>query len=607
MIKRILFALALLMPSLASAGTIDGFVVPPDLTSQPGGGYTAVTPTYDTSGVTNSPINPTVTPAPQLGLTNIATPSTTGRVTTSDNYALCITTADAGNASFTASASGTVLTVTAMTSGTITAGTQLGGTGTSGIIVSNRTGTGGTGTYNLSASQTVASEAMTSTACTQAKFRTLVGSTHVKILCDDPIRNYGQPGASHCHEFFGNLRINAYSTYASNRNYAASDASGYDVNGTGYWFPAPYKVNPFGDGHNYAVRLKLAIIYYLENFPADGKLATDLAPGKRYVLLYNMSDQWAFLQTILDGANTTIGHTRYSLVSHASNITGSISGTTLTVTAQSGNAISLGLRLSGAGITAGTQIIGFGTGTGGTGTYTVNLSQTVSSESMFAGTMSADFIYNCVDSGTTYQAHFLKNADGSDPFGGHCLAGDDFFVSFSGPDCWDGNNLWSPTGYKHVIPRIYDADHAAPNGGNFVCPTNYYYIPALQGELHFTQQGFSDYGNWRLTSDDQRATSCSCTVPNGTTFHTDWMNGWDNNIMTIWEQNGIGTLNHTPHELDSSQISSTQHLVGGYVGEAGPAFNPQVDQTTTYPTTSAANMLMLPTTHMGPKTMNMHQ
>lgn len=65
-----------------------------------------------------------------------------------------------------------------------------------------------------------------------------------------------------------------------------------------------------------------------------------------------------------------------------STITGSISGTTLTVTAVSGDAIRLPMDLSGSGVTAGTKIIGFGTGSGGTGTYTVNTSQTVASTTL---------------------------------------------------------------------------------------------------------------------------------------------------------------------------------------------------------------------------------
>ena len=63
-------------------------------------------------------------------------------------------------------------------------------------------------------------------------------------------------------------------------------------------------------------------------------------------------------------------------------ITGSIDGTTLTVTVPpaDGSSLQLGQTLSGKGITAGTQITEFLNATGGAGTYTVSLSQTVSSE-----------------------------------------------------------------------------------------------------------------------------------------------------------------------------------------------------------------------------------
>ena len=54
---------------------------------------------------------------------------------------------------------------------------------------------------------------------------------------------------------------------------------------------------------------------------------------------------------------------------------GYISGTTLTVT--SGSNVHPGLLLDATGITAGTQITAYGTGTGGTGTYTVSVSQTL--------------------------------------------------------------------------------------------------------------------------------------------------------------------------------------------------------------------------------------
>ena len=65
-------------------------------------------------------------------------------------------------------------------------------------------------------------------------------------------------------------------------------------------------------------------------------------------------------------------------------ITGSISDTTLTVTVPPADGVSLqlGQTLSGAGITAGTEITEFLTGTGGVGTYAVSSSQTVASEVM---------------------------------------------------------------------------------------------------------------------------------------------------------------------------------------------------------------------------------
>jgi len=67
---------------------------------------------------------------------------------------------------------------------------------------------------------------------------------------------------------------------------------------------------------------------------------------------------------------------------------GSISGTTLTITSISAGAVAIGQTLSGTGVTAGTTITGFNSGAGGNineaGTYTVNVSQTVSSTTLSA-------------------------------------------------------------------------------------------------------------------------------------------------------------------------------------------------------------------------------
>ena len=64
--------------------------------------------------------------------------------------------------------------------------------------------------------------------------------------------------------------------------------------------------------------------------------------------------------------------------------TGSISTTTLTVTAVSYGSIAIGTTIIGAGIPVGAIITALGTGTGGTGTYTINYSLTVSSETIYA-------------------------------------------------------------------------------------------------------------------------------------------------------------------------------------------------------------------------------
>ena len=62
--------------------------------------------------------------------------------------------------------------------------------------------------------------------------------------------------------------------------------------------------------------------------------------------------------------------------------TGSISGSTLTITGSSVGKIEQGQMVVGAGVVAGTYINGLGSGTGGAGTYTVNISQFVASESL---------------------------------------------------------------------------------------------------------------------------------------------------------------------------------------------------------------------------------
>jgi hypothetical protein len=66
-------------------------------------------------------------------------------------------------------------------------------------------------------------------------------------------------------------------------------------------------------------------------------------------------------------------------------VTGSITTTVLTVTAVTSGVLAVGQPITGSGVAANTFISALGTGTGGTGTYTVNNSQTVGSESITGG------------------------------------------------------------------------------------------------------------------------------------------------------------------------------------------------------------------------------
>lgn len=65
--------------------------------------------------------------------------------------------------------------------------------------------------------------------------------------------------------------------------------------------------------------------------------------------------------------------------------TGSISGTTLTVTLVNFGTISVGSTLFGVGVASGTTIAAQGTGSGGVGTYTVSVTQTLTSATLSAG------------------------------------------------------------------------------------------------------------------------------------------------------------------------------------------------------------------------------
>jgi len=102
--------------------------------------------------------------------------------------------------------------------------------------------------------------------------------------------------------------------------------------------------------------------------------------------------------TMANGVDTHVGfgstfiqyiNTKPSIIGvpneDAAVFTGSISGTTMTVTVVTSGVISIGQRVYATGVTSGTFITALGTATGGTGTYVVDTSQTVGSTTLNSG------------------------------------------------------------------------------------------------------------------------------------------------------------------------------------------------------------------------------
>jgi hypothetical protein len=114
--------------------------------------------------------------------------------------------------------------------------------------------------------------------------------------------------------------------------------------------------------------------------------------------------------------------------------TGSISGDVLTVTAISSGSIAVNMTIQGSGVTEGPLVTRILTGTGGVGTYRLNVSQTVSSRAMQAGV--PEYAYaNMRGHGRTtiFEWH---GASGGRMFRSDSLANSSFIGI-----TWDGRNI----------------------------------------------------------------------------------------------------------------------------------------------------------------------
>lgn len=348
----------------------------------------------------------------------------------------------------------------------------------------------------------------------EAKMRTLGMSTHIGF--NDPIRNYGQPGTSHLHQFFGNSSTNAYSTYASLRRRPGSAMAGGVINATAYWFPCLIKTNPFSDGKNYCVKANNGTVYYegAQGISAGVGDEVYMPRGLRFVFGTNMDDpDDLVVKAEIAAANAQPGTSgRYSY------------------------------KTSG-----------------------------------FVG-------WTCA--GSAYKVA-LKNTDNSDPWAGACTSSDVMIAEAISPGCWDGSNLWSPSGYAHMRQTIRDNTLSLD-----VCPNNWYRVFMVRVKPQFTHSGFADYGSWRLSSDDMAATNAGHAMRNGESFHTDYLFGWDDTVLRTTEDFCIGANSATGHECDSSTLTATTRLITSENAPDGSRI-PQVP-TVTYGTASAGVMWQVP-------------
>jgi len=376
--------------------------------------------------------NPDSTPFVVTGAGNVGIGTTTpaAQLHVSGNTSLI--------AQFTASISGTTMTVTAFTTGDglIAVGDIVYGAGVSPItkITSLGTGTGSTGTYNVSVSQTVSSSASIFTGSPTA--------SRIRIADTDTTTSLGQPTGSI--EFFGSdttaptAGVGAYLSAISESSspdttltFGTRDAAvgAVDANermridssgnvGIGTINPlTPLNVQ----GSFSTVTTNTASIAIFENANSTATASTRIAlrsdqgdtlrervyleAGREgtsggYLGIWTRPDGSAITEKmrITSAGNVGIGtttpatqlHVEGNTTSIASITSASITGITLTVVSVSANTIAVGDRVYGVGVAPLTRIVSQNSGTtGGAGTYTVSVYQTAPGPTMYTSSGTA--------------------------------------------------------------------------------------------------------------------------------------------------------------------------------------------------------------------------
>ncbi len=332
-----------------------------------------------------------------------------------------------GSSLVTGSIAGTVLTVTAVTAGYLTVGSVLSGTNVTGgtTITSFGTGAGGVGTYNLSTSSSASS-----TAIYGVGVFGLIPPNGAKIRVPNIHLSTATPHAVVVGGISGNL-LNVTSVTGGN----TTISPGMYVVRSGV--PAATTVvsavssGVFIGTISGTVLTVTAVVSGVvqvgQTLAGTGVTAgirvLSFGTGTGGVGTYNLSTSSSVATPIEIRATGAFGGVGHYVVSISQNlaagstiyltgptaavVTGSISGTVLTVSAVTSGVLSIGSVITGTNITGGTTITALGTGDGGVGTYT--LSQSVSAASTTI-TASHGYMFNTANV-TTYERRYKLYAN----------------------------------------------------------------------------------------------------------------------------------------------------------------------------------------------------
>ena len=328
--------------------------------------------------------------------------------------------AESPTAEIVGSITGTVLTVTSVVSGSIGLGLVVSGTGVleGTKIASFGTGIGGVGTYNLNFSQTVGSEAL---------------EINAYVPWDETPWDSGGSGIYMVDGVGLSIRLtpDEYIIRGLEAQYVTIDRSSLDFNlwslhnswvhkDSYAWshlsFPKRQAVRPIIEFIRDIVLYPgvvwsestdpLFMLYDVNNTPLND---TGAYPGSNFhgsrifgyaagsgpidpILARSLTfdengypvfqnDDFAIQYNYIGSNGSTPITSHYCYATNAAcHAIGSISGTTLTITLPLNGSIQIGQMVSGPGVSIGTVVTAFDTGSGGIGTYTVNNLQTVVAE-----------------------------------------------------------------------------------------------------------------------------------------------------------------------------------------------------------------------------------